>query len=58
MMQLEGNHHIRSHKGVICYINSSVSHIYPEELDFIRHAHLIVGELLSNAVSDVLWDLH
>ena len=32
--------------------------VHQEELDFIRHAHLIVGELLSNAVSDVLWDLH
>lgn len=58
MMHLEGNHPIRSHKGGICYTSSSVSYIYQGELNRIRHAYLIVGDLVSNAVHDVLWDLH
>ena len=29
MIHLEGNHPIRSHKGLICYTSSSVGHIYP-----------------------------
>ena len=58
MMQLEGNHNIHSHKGLICYTSSPVSYIHPGELDSIRFQYLTVGELLSNAVRDVLWDLH
>ena len=58
MIHLEGNHPIRSHKGLICCANSSVGHIYPGELGHIHFAHIKVGELLCNAVRDVLWDLH
>lgn len=37
---------------------SSGSHIYPEDWDCIRHAHIILATLLNNAVRDALWDLH
>lgn len=38
--------------------DSCGSYIYPEDWAEISYAHIAVASLLSNAVRDVLWDLH
>lgn len=58
MMQLDGKHPIRSRKELLGDTNSCGSYIYPEDWAGISYAHIAVASLLSNAVRDVLWDLH
>lgn len=58
MMQLDGNHPIRSCKEFLDDTDSSGSYIYPEDWAGISYSHIVVAALLNNVVRDVLWDLH